>query len=168
MQDLRSVPVISHKFLFDNVLPPVPSSVNLQMLKEDLRSGDVVRNNGWRGFETQPKNSQQTESDTFSPLVQVFNDIVESVVKDKTLSVVLKMNHSPNFAPLSRRANSSKPDGYLELVNRMSIDTDAEKTNWEDIPVSMEFKKSTSSKDTHDVRPTRLSRSILLIFDVRF
>ena len=152
MQDLRSVPLITLEFLFDNVLPPIPSSVDLKTLKRKLRSENLVRENGWRGFETPPKDSKDIESMAFSPFVQVFDDVLKSVLQDKTLSAVLQMKHCPDSAPLSQRANSSRPDGFLELLDRNSVDTDVEKSNWEDIPVSMEFKKSNSDKDQHDVR----------------
>jgi hypothetical protein len=154
MHDLGSAAVITPDFLFDNVLPPIPSSVDLKRLHRELRSGDVIRKNGWRDFETQPKRSKRRESQAFSPLVKLFNDIVESVPKDHALSAVLKMTHSPDFAPLSKRANSSRPDGFLELLKPRSLNTDPGKSNWEDIPVSMEFKKSNSSRDVHDVRLT--------------
>ena len=149
VQDLPSVPLIPHDFLFDKVLPPIPSSVDLEILKRDLRSEDVVRKNGWRGFETQPKNSTQTESEAFSPLVQVFNDVLKWV--KPALQPVLKMTHSSDFATLSKRANSSQPDGLLKL---RSVNTNPGKSNWEDIPVSMEFKKSNSIGNVHDVHLT--------------
>ena len=63
--DLGSAAVITHGFLFDNILPPIPSSVDLQRLRCELRSGDVIRKNGWRGFETQPKRSKRRESQAF-------------------------------------------------------------------------------------------------------
>jgi hypothetical protein len=151
MEDLRSIPVVPLKFLFDHVLPPLPSTLDLHKLQASLRSENVAQENGWRGFEIPPKGSEKQESVVFQPLVRVFNDVLKLAKRDKTLSPVLRMRHSPNSAPFSKRANSSKPDGFLELLERKSVDTEVGKSNWEDIPVSMEFKKSDSDAENHDV-----------------
>ena len=151
MQDFHSVPVVPPGFLFNSVLPPVPPTVNLDNLKVNLRSENVVRKHGWRGFETPPNDSQKYERFVFQPLVGVFNDVSKSVSRDKTLSAVLRMQHNPDSPPLSNRVNSSRPNGFLELLERKSVDTEVGKSNWEDIPVSMEFKKSDSNKNKHDV-----------------
>ena len=151
MQDLRSVPVVRLEFLFSNILPPIPPTVDLDKLKVNLCSEDVVRKYGWRGFETPPNGSQKYERIVFQPLVGVVNDVLKSVSRDSTLSAVLRMHYSPDSAPFSKRANSSRPDGFLELLERKSVDTEIGKSNWEDIPVSMEFKKYDSNKDKNDV-----------------
>ena len=151
MQDLRSVPVVPIKFLFSHVLPPVPPTVDLDKLKANLRSKNVVRKNGWRRFETPPNNSKKKGSLVFQPLVDVFNDVLESVPRDETLSAVLQMKLSPDSAPYSKRTNRSRPDAFLELLKRKSVDANVSKSHWEDISVSMEFKKSDSDRDKHDV-----------------
>jgi hypothetical protein len=73
-----------------NVLPPIPSSVDLKTLKRKLRSENLVRDDGWRGFETPPKDSKDIESLVFSPLVQVLDDVLKSVLQDKTLWATLQ------------------------------------------------------------------------------
>jgi hypothetical protein len=151
MEDLRSIPVVPLKFLFDHVLPPLPSTLELRRLQASLRSENVARENGWRGFETPPKGSEGQESVVFQPLVRVFNDVLRLAKPDNNLSPVLQMRHTPHSAPFSKRANSSRPDGFLELLERKSVDTEVGKSNWEDIPVSMEFKKSDSDAESHDV-----------------
>jgi hypothetical protein len=166
MQDLRSVPVVTPEFLFSNVLPSIPSSVDLGKLKVKLRSENVVRKTGWRGFETPPIDSTKHESLVFKPLIGVFDDVLKSVSPDKTLSAVFRMQHSPDSAPFSKRASSSKPDGFLELLQRKSVDTGVGKSNWEDIPVSMEFKKSDSDRDTHDVSPMFVYLALLCSYSM--
>jgi hypothetical protein len=151
MQDLRSVPVVPTEFLFSHVLPPVPPTVDLENLKANLRSKNVVRKIGWRGFETPPNNSKNKDSLVFQPLVGVFNNVLESVPRDETLSAVLQMKLGPDSAPFSKRTNKSRPDAFLELLKRKSVDADVRQSNWEDISVSMEFKKSDSDRDKHDV-----------------
>ena len=153
MLDLHSVPVVSLEFLFNNVLPPVPPTVDLEKLKANLLSKNVVRKNGWRGFETPPNNFRKKEGLVFQPFVRVFNDVLKSVSRDETLSAVLQMKHSPDPTPFSKRTNKSRPDAFLELLKRKSVNVDVRNANssWEDISVSMEFKKSDSHRDKHDV-----------------
>ena len=161
MEDLRAIPVVSLKFLFDHVLPPLPSTLELHKLHASLRSENVVQENGWLGFETPPTESQKREDLIFEPLISVFDAMLELVKRDKTLSPVLKMRHTPNSAPFSKRANGSRPDGFLELLERKSVDTEIGKSNWEDIPVSMEFKKSDSYGEKCDVSPMFICLDLL-------
>ena len=164
MEDLRSIPVVPLKFLFDSVLPPLPDALNFKKLQVDLHSKKLVRENGWRGFKSPPKDSKGHESRVFRPLVKMFNEIVVEVVsQDKTSSPALRMQRSPDSAPFSKRVNSSKPDGFLELLERKSVDNDVGTSNWEDIPVSMEFKKFESAADVHDVGLMLVHLCLLII-----
>ena len=64
----------------------------------------------------------------------LFNHIVNSVSQGNSLLLRLRIHHTRNPTPLSMRTNNSSPDGFLELLQPKSVDTDVGKTHWEDIP----------------------------------
>jgi hypothetical protein len=151
-----TVSVVKPDFLFDKVLPHLPPNLDFEKLQLDLRSNNVVQENGWRGFKASPEDLDSQghhghKCCVFRPLVNLFNDIVRLASDDNRLLPVLRIQHTPNPTPFSKRTHSSKPDGFLELLERKSVDTEVGTSNWEDIPVSIEFKKIDSDEDKQDV-----------------
>jgi hypothetical protein len=153
MEDLHSIPVVSAASLLDSVLPSPPPSFDIGKVKLQLDIDGVTNQAGWAAFGDTPKNSSAHESVAFQPLQVVFDKIIECTSNlHSGLKKVLEMKHNPSRAPLSSRENASRPDSILELLLKLSVTECVEaSSNWEDIPLSMEFKKGDSEKDRHDV-----------------
>jgi hypothetical protein len=146
MEDLQLIRVVPVPFLLENVLPKLPESFNMERVTLSLQSADIIdRDGNWNGFPS-PKKAKCREEAAFLPLQKIYDGIVKAV----GLNPVLAMKHNPNYSPLSERANTSRPDAILKLVKRKSLK--GAKDDWEDIPVSMEFKKKDTDKDIQDVR----------------
>jgi hypothetical protein len=153
MKDLQVVPVVSPQFLLDNVLPSLPTSFDIEKVKQQLHTEKVTNKKGWTAFKKRPKNNSAHESVTFQPLQDLFDGVARCTSKSLGgLEQVLEMQHNPNRAPLSARETMSRPDSILELIKKQSVTECAgAECNWEDIPVAMEFKKGDGEKDKRDV-----------------
>jgi hypothetical protein len=153
MEDLHSVPVVSLAFFLEKVLPSPPTSFDLEKVKKQLNTAGLTTGIGWKGFRTRPKSNKAHESTAFRGLQDVYDGVVKSTLNSHDgYEQVLQMKHNPNCAPLSKRVDMSRPDSFLELLRRLSVAVNEEdNSNWEDIPVSMEFKKGDGEKERCDV-----------------
>jgi hypothetical protein len=152
MEDLHSVPIVSLAFFLEKVLPS-PASFDLEKVKKQLNTDGLTTGIGWKGFRTRPKSSKAEESTAFRALQDVYDGVVKSTLNSHDgYAQVLQMKYNPNRAPLSKRVDMSRPDSFLELLMRLSVAVnEKDNFNWEDIPVSMEFKKGDGEKERFDV-----------------
>jgi hypothetical protein len=153
MQDLHDIPVVSLVFFLVYLLPSLPTSFDIEKVKTQLNTDGVTTGTGWKAFKQRPKNSKAVESAVFRALQDVYDGAANSTLKlHGECEQVLQMKHNPDNSPLSQRVDMSRPDSILELLRRLSVTVNkGNDSNWEDIPVSMEFKKGDGEKERFDV-----------------
>ena len=153
MEDLHDLPVVSLAFFLEYLLPSLPASFDIKKVKTQLNKDGVTTGKAWKAFKQRPKNSNDAESAVFRALKSVYDGVANSTLKSHNgYKQVLKMKYNPNKSPLSERVDMSRPDSILELLIKLSVANDEQdKSNWENIPVSMEFKKGDGEKDKSDV-----------------
>ncbi|KAI5993502.1 hypothetical protein EDD15DRAFT_2529998 [Pisolithus albus] len=155
LRDLGEIPSVSLDYFESHALPPLPQGVDVTKIQESLRdaavwSKDLQR---WAVFTTNPKKSRKSEHDAFKPLSQVFNAVVREARKtigDRKATLMYASRRTKS--PASERSNSTRPDAYLLLREKKSIDdkTDTSNDSWNDIAVSFEFKKGTGEEDCEE------------------
>ncbi|KAI5993484.1 hypothetical protein EDD15DRAFT_2529981 [Pisolithus albus] len=151
LRDLRQIPSVSLDYFESRVLPPLPQGVDVTKIQESAVWSKKLQR--WAAFEKDPKNSGKSEDDAFKPLAQVFDAVVREARKTiGDRETTLKYGSRPAKSPISERSNSTRPDAYLLLREKKSIDdkTDTSNDSWNDIAVSFEFKKGTGEKDRED------------------
>ncbi|KAI5993508.1 hypothetical protein EDD15DRAFT_899602 [Pisolithus albus] len=159
LRDLGEIPPVSLDYFESRVLPPLPQGVDVTKIKESLRHARVWSKGSrrWTVFETNPKKSRKSEDNAFKPLSQVFDAVVREARKtigDRKATLMYASRRTKS--PASERSNSSRPDAYLLLREKKSIDDKTDTSNdfhrhsWNDIAVSFEFKKGTGEEDRED------------------
>ncbi|KAI5984943.1 hypothetical protein EDD15DRAFT_2532928 [Pisolithus albus] len=159
LRDLGEIPPVSLDYFESRVLPPLPQGVDVTEIKESLRHARVWSKGSrrWTVFETNPKKSRKSEDNAFKPLSQVFDAVVREARKtigDRKATLMYASRRTKS--PASERSNSTRPDAYLLLREKKSIDDKTDTSNdlhrhsWNDIAVSFEFKKGTGDEDRED------------------
>ncbi|KAI5984940.1 hypothetical protein EDD15DRAFT_2374621 [Pisolithus albus] len=155
LRDLGHIPSVSLDYFESHVLPPLPHGVDVTKIKESLRDAAIwcEGSQQWAVFETNPKKSRKSEHDAFKPLSRVFDAVVHEARQTiGNRETTLKYGSRPAKSPTSERSNSTRPDAFLLLREKKSIDdkTDTSNDSWNDIAVSFEFKKGTGEEDRED------------------
>ncbi|KAI5993491.1 hypothetical protein EDD15DRAFT_2548104, partial [Pisolithus albus] len=155
LRDLGGIPSVSLDYFESRVLPPLPQGVDVTKIKESaVWSKDSKR---WASFTTNPKESRKSEHDAFKPLSQVFDAVVREArqtIANRETTLVYASR--PTKLPTCERSNSTRPDAFLLLREKKSIDdktdtsNDSHRHSWNDIAVSFEFKKGTGEEDRED------------------
>ncbi|KAG1884539.1 hypothetical protein F4604DRAFT_1574269 [Suillus subluteus] len=124
----------------------MPSQQDLQRIRNNLTNTeskiltDDESGLRWTDF-TPPAKSKGSEENVFKPLGRIISEILAEV-PDRGVSFLA----NPNGTPLSRRNNTSRPDGYLVLSDKKT----KSKMHWFDIPVPFEFKKEQDTESLRD------------------
>jgi hypothetical protein len=157
LQDLgSSIPEISFEDFLDYLAPPLPAfdiKKTMALLESGPNPTIISKSKRWSGFPKNPKDSGSVEIETFSPMLDIFSDIVAAIEKtakkkaDRTVDFLQLPHRAP--VSLSERRNKTKPDGYLVLKNRNKGASDI---FWVDIVLSCEYKLNDSKDDLSDVR----------------
>ncbi|KAN0109363.1 hypothetical protein V8E52_009407 [Russula decolorans] len=163
LRDMGSfVPMVSFQTFLDKLAPLPPDSINLNATMQSLRLGlepALTPSNKWSKFAKAPKDSQDSEDTTFSPMPEIFTKVVAAIVansdgKLKEADRTVDFLQHPNHAPISAEGNNeSRPDGYLVLRNRnkqSSKDGKREEIHWVHIVLSCEYKKKDKAADLND------------------
>ncbi|KAI5993486.1 hypothetical protein EDD15DRAFT_896360 [Pisolithus albus] len=155
LRDLGEIPSVSLDYFESHALPPLPQGVDVTKIKESLRDAAIwcEGSQRWAVFETNPKKSRKSEDDAFKPLSRVFDAVVREARKTiGDRETTLKYGSRPAKSPTCERSNSTRPDAFLLLREKKSIDdkTDTSNDSWNDIAVSFEFKKGTGEEDRKD------------------
>ncbi|KAI6140067.1 hypothetical protein EDD17DRAFT_1499893 [Pisolithus thermaeus] len=162
LRDLGEIPSVSLEYFKSAALPPLRQQIDVTQIKESLQrdatvwSGELQR---WAKFKTDPKKSGESEDETFKPLSEVFDAVVREASKTASTPAKLRFASRPSEAPISERTNSTRPDAYLLLVDKKSVDIPEDKAHtgkklpdsWDNITVSFEYKKGNGDTDRKDV-----------------
>ena len=143
----------------DYLAPPQPDfdlNATIQSLK--LGSKPVLTpSNRWSEFAKAPKDSQVPEDRVFSPIPEIFTNVVVAIVansggKLKEDNRTVDFLQNPSRTPTSAdRRNDSRPDGYLVFKDR-NQDGKNDDIRWADIALSCEYKRKDGANDLDDVR----------------
>ncbi|KAI5981469.1 hypothetical protein EDC04DRAFT_2916514 [Pisolithus marmoratus] len=161
LRDLGDIPSVSLDYFKSAALPPLHEQIDVGKIKESLqRDADVwsQASNQWAGFAKEPKDSELSEDMTFKPLSNVFDAVVRGAATAANTQAKLRFVSRPSESPLSERSNATRPDAYLLLVKKKSIDAQVNKdhvkdsniNSWDDIVVSLEFKKGNGNVERKD------------------
>ncbi|KAI6111275.1 hypothetical protein F5141DRAFT_1046996 [Pisolithus sp. B1] len=155
LSDLGEIPSVSLEYFKSAALPPLRQQIDVTKLKESLQRDATVWSNTskrWAEFETDPKKSGKHKGETFKSLSKVFDAVVREASKTAGTPAKLRFASRPMEAPKSGRTNSTRPDAYLLLVDKKTVDVPEGKKahaseelpdSWDDIAVSFEFTKGT-------------------------
>ena len=155
LANLGTILLVSIDFFFSSVLLPAR---HVELVKSHLTASKCIEENRWAAFPKTPQESGKVETEAFSKVEAVINDIIKAA-SSILGAPVLKYVYEPNNIPLSERTNNSRPDGHGELINKTSLGEDtspsstgiASKSRWEDIVLPCEFKKLATPEDCYDV-----------------
>ncbi|KAI6016909.1 hypothetical protein BKA83DRAFT_4329447 [Pisolithus microcarpus] len=155
LRDLGEIPSVSLDYFESHALPPLPQGVDVTEIKESLRHAAVWSKGPrrWAVFKRNPKKSTKSEDEAFNPLSQVFDAVIHEArqtIGNRETTLIYASR--PTKLPTSERSNSTRPDAFLLLREKKSIDdkTDTSNDSWNDIAVSFEFKKGTGEEDRKD------------------
>ncbi|KAI6016905.1 hypothetical protein BKA83DRAFT_4329397 [Pisolithus microcarpus] len=155
LRDLGEIPSVSLDYFESHALPPLPQGVDVAEIKESLRHAAVWSKGSrwWAVFKRNPKKSRKSEDHAFKPLSRVFDAVVREArqtIGDRETTLMYASR--PTKLPTSERSNSTRPDAFLLLREKKSIDdkTDTSNDSWNDIAVSFEFKKGTGEANRKD------------------
>jgi len=153
LKDLGPIPIVPLDYFNSAVLPPLPPGIDVQKIERLLQASGHILSGKWNEYQSTPNKDSANEADYYQRLCNVFNAVVAQAEEDTMTSAKVEFIQKPNSIPVSKRINTSKPDGYLLLKEKRSISTlDAEsRDSWDDIAVPFEFKKSDTEKDRQDV-----------------
>jgi hypothetical protein len=141
-----------------SLLPHLPALPDIkQIMWELIKSGDLVMiDQGdnerffWTAFATEPASSGCSENNTFAALAEIYEALMKHVPANLQATSRLVLN--PNCAPYSQRTHQTRPDGYM-VLNKSSVENGkCDGHYWEDLAMTMEFKKSNSDNNRSDVR----------------
>ena len=160
-----SIPELDVDTFIASLLPPLPDGVNIEEIVEELiGSNDLVmlptaKRFYWSAFPTDPANSGSTENKTFAALINVYNAVMKDVPANlQANKAISKLVSNPDRVPYSQRTHRTRPDAYM-ILNESSVNSEHEYYYWEDVAVTMEFKKSNSDNDRSDVGCTSTTDS---------
>ena len=161
LQDLGShISEVSYETFLDYLAPKLPKNFNLDATMQLLRSGSepiLTSSDRWSMFPKAPKDSQGLEDVVFSPMPEIFNKVVDTIVANSggELMSAVDFLQNPIRAPSSaERRNESRPDGYLVLKDRKSNLTKDGKNEdilWADVVLSCEYKLKDGVDELDDV-----------------
>lgn len=154
-----SVPQIDIETFVDSFLPSLPKGADVDAIGERLyHAGTLVASDpagdltSWSAFPKDPAKSGIRENETFEALGSIYDAIIGQSLYLSPAVTRLALN--PDSAPYSDRTHQTRPDGYM-ILNETSIEgvtPVADKDHWEDIAATMEFKKSSTTAASIDVR----------------
>lgn len=126
----------------------VPSPDQLHRIRQRLVDEKLLacRQDGkfrWAQFKP-PNQSALSEENAFKPLAPIISSILEQVPGCRA-----SFRANPNQSPLSQRSNTSRPDAYLVLTDKVT----PVGVHWFDVAVPFEFKRDASTDDIRDVSP---------------
>ncbi|KAI5993511.1 hypothetical protein EDD15DRAFT_2576181 [Pisolithus albus] len=159
LRDLGEIPSVSLDYFESRVLPPLPQGVDVTKIKESLRHARVWSKGSrrWAAFKRNPKKCTKCEDTAFKPLSRVFDAVVREARQTiGNRKATLMYASRPTKLPTSERSNSTRPDAFLLLREKKSIDdktdtiNDSHRGSWNDIAVSFEFKKGTGEEDCEE------------------
>ncbi|KAI5993493.1 hypothetical protein EDD15DRAFT_2367230 [Pisolithus albus] len=156
LRDLGEIPSVSLDYFESHALPPLPQGVDVTKIKESLRDAAIwcEGSQRWAVFKRNPKRSRKREDNAFiNPLSLVFDAVVREARQTiGNRETTLMYASRPTKLRTSERSNSTRPDAYLLLREKKSIDdkTDTSNDSWNDIAVSFEFRKGTGEEDRKD------------------
>ncbi|KAK2459542.1 hypothetical protein APHAL10511_008448 [Amanita phalloides] len=144
LDDFPSIPEIDVKTFIQSFLPPLPLGVDIQSIFRSLsRSRRICRGQGgffWDVFATEPAKSAVAEGAEFDKLMEIHNAMVETAAMPEPMQTV-KFCLNPNKVPFSNRTHDTRPDAYMILRRSPRIGS-CDKDRWENLAVTMEFKKA--------------------------
>jgi hypothetical protein len=139
------IPEVPVSFMLQHIVPPV--DVDLEAIKNRLRSLKQLKGERWKDFQTDPTKSAAHENQVFKPLEGLFRSITQCLEaseaegssdqgiqaeacndkgdheNDKDVTEHhqrgLVFFSNPNRAPYSKRSNDTRPDSYF--VRPMSL-----------------------------------------------
>jgi hypothetical protein len=165
LEDLgSSIPMIPFQTFLNHLAPPQPD-FDLEATMKSLKLGStpvLTSSNRWSKFAKAPKDSQGSEDEIFSPIPDIFLEVVVAIIansggKLKKDMCTVDFLQNPSRAPTSaERHNGSRPDGYLMLKDRIKEIFKDETIFWADIALSCEYKRKDGSDDLDDVRRRKL------------
>ncbi|KAI6038241.1 hypothetical protein EDC04DRAFT_3113831 [Pisolithus marmoratus] len=132
LRDLGDIPSVSLDYFKSAALPPLCGQINIDKIKQSLqRDADIwsQASTQWVGFAKEPKDSEKSEDMTFRPLSNIFDAVVREASKVANTKTKLRFVSRPSESPLSERSNATRPDAYLLLVEKKSIDAQLNKKN---------------------------------------
>ena len=155
-----SIPEIDINTFTESFLPPLPSQVDASEIFGELIDSSFLCSRGeqglyWAPFETEPTKSSLSEAATFIKFREIYDKVIENALETRTA----KLSLNPNRAPFSKRAHDTRPDGYM-ILREPSVEG-REKDCWEDVAVTMEFKKDNDEASCTDVGPTSVIHAVI-------
>jgi len=157
LKDLGQIPVVPLKYFNSAALPPLRNDINVQKIERALQASGQITSGQWREYQSNPSNGSANEEDYYKYLCSIFTAVTKQAKKGTGTGPTVDFIQKPNSAPMSERANSSRPDGYMLLKNKKSVKSETDSRDfWDDVAVSFEFKKYGKDKDKQDVSLTPL------------
>ncbi|KAK2459545.1 hypothetical protein APHAL10511_008424 [Amanita phalloides] len=155
LDNFRSVQEIDIQTFITSFLPPCPSGINLQGIFRSLHySLGLQRIRGhegasyyWDVFETEPAAFTVAEGATFDKLMEIYNAVIEEAAISRETRIT-KLCLNPNKVPSLNRTHATRPDGCMILTRPCM--GDHVQDCWEDVAVTMEFKKRNDEFDCID------------------
>ncbi|KAL4074509.1 hypothetical protein V8B97DRAFT_1868896 [Scleroderma yunnanense] len=145
IRDLDRIAVVPLDYFNTAVLPPLHPQIELADIESSLYDTGVLSldTDRWAAFPVDPEADSSHEDVVFGRLSGIFDAIVQAAANATGTAAKLNFKQKPATAPTSERTNTSRPDAYLLLVNQKSVGGHAKRSVdcWDDIAVSLEFKK---------------------------
>lgn len=175
LMDLGSVNVFPTADLA--IILPSPLTRD-EMAKTKVELAQTITNGRWTRWPNDPRQSSTHEDNTFTPLKDLFIDIIDACQKVTGRAPTVDMINNPTRAPTSVRSNSARPDGFLALretkaqaghhvevrkpfmlrpraaLSTLLGDKKTDDMHWEDIAVPTEYEKEEKGTDIADVGMT--------------
>ena len=157
LKDLGPIPIVPLKYFNSAALPPLRNDIDVQNIERALQASGQITLGQWREYQSNPSNGSANEEDYYKHLCSIFTAVTKQAKKGTGTGTTVDFIQKPNSAPMSERANSSRPDGYMLLKNKKSVKSGTNSRDfWDDVAVSFEFKKYGKDKDKQDVSWTPL------------
>jgi hypothetical protein len=154
LKDLgSSIPEVSLQDFLKFLAPPQPQ-FNVVATINMLKSDTIISASGrWTAFNNEPKDQRVTENDVFNLISNIFEKVVDAIIKHSDTDLtedccLINFLQNPNGTlKLEDRHNSSRPDGYLLVKDRL----DKHAVSWADVVLSCEYKKQGGNEQLDDV-----------------
>ncbi|KIJ07933.1 hypothetical protein PAXINDRAFT_139592 [Paxillus involutus ATCC 200175] len=146
LRDLELVPiqVVPFDYVLRSILPPLRSGIDIKSIRSSLTASRTLTEDGqWAAFPVTPRNDGREEQAVFEGLQPVFTAIIEEARKTAERSPTVHLVKNPT------KNNSSRPDAYLLMEDKKSVQSQSgdSQDSWDDIAVSLEFKKDKSRSE---------------------
>ncbi|KAH7904218.1 hypothetical protein BJ138DRAFT_1019438, partial [Hygrophoropsis aurantiaca] len=135
-------------------LPPL--QISADALKVSLTNEGVLNQVGrWTHFPNNPAADPQREEPAFEPLEAIFGAVIRLAQPLVGRGPTLEFRRNPTVPPQCTRTNTSRPDAYMLVLNKKSVDDPTKppvdlRVSWDDIAVSLEYKKKHGADDRDD------------------